>query len=105
MISLLTEQTKHSFWKVAKVVELIPSRDGKICSVKLKVATENRTAHSIRSLQCLVLLEVKSNVDENRISGDESLSLYCNESNTDHEQTGPRKPAAVIGELIRKDML
>ena len=50
-------------------------------------------------------LEVKSNVDENRISGDENLSLYCNESNTDHEQTRPRKPAAVIGELIRKDML
>ena len=105
IVIVKNEQTKRSFWKVAKVVELIPSRDGKIRSVKLKVATENGTTYLVRPLQCLVPLEVKSNVDEKRVSGNNNVSLDFNESNSDHEQTRPRRTAAVIGELIRKDML
>ena len=105
IVIVKNEQTKRSFWKVAKVVELIPSRDGKIRSVKLKVATENGTTYLERPLQCLVPLEVKSNVDEKRVSGNNNVSLDFNESNSDHEQTRPRRTAAVIGELIRKDML
>ena len=105
IVIVKNEQTKRSFWKVAKVIELIPSRDSKIRSVKLKVATENGTTHLVRPLQYLVPLEVKSNVDEKRVSGNNNVSLDFNESNSDHEQTRPRRTAAVIGELIRKDML
>ena len=97
LVIVKNDQTKRSFWKIRRVLELVPSKDGKIRSVKIKVAADNGTTIAVHPLEYLVLLEGKSS---------ENLNVEQSQSveKIDHAATTrPRRTAAVIGELVRKD--
>ena len=50
---------KRTFWKLAKVEELLPGRDGQIRSAKVKVASKDRKPQVLRRvIQDLIPLEV-----------------------------------------------
>ena len=100
LVIVNNEQTKRSFWKIGKIIELFPSKDGKVRSVKLKVATDNGTTILVRPLQYLVPLEIEA--CEETCTVEQSR----NEENIDHAATTrPRRTAALIGELVRQDRL
>ena len=59
MVILKDDTTKRLFWKLAIVEELLPGRDGKIRSVKVKVSNPSRTSTMLHhSIQHLVPLEI-----------------------------------------------
>ena len=59
MVILKDDTTKRLFWKLAIVEELLPGRDGKIRSVKVKVSNPSGTSTMLcRSIQHLLPLEI-----------------------------------------------
>ncbi len=59
---LKNDKTKRRFWKVCKVVELLPGRDGKIRAAKVEVVSDEGGGKKVfkRSLPFLIPLELSS---------------------------------------------
>ena len=56
-----SDSTKTAFWKLARVEELLVSKDGKVCAARVKVANSERNPIWIRRvIQHLIPLEVTS---------------------------------------------
>ena len=106
LVIVKNEQTKRSFWKIGKIIELVPNKDGKVRSVKLKVATDNGTTILVRPLQYIVPLEIEACEETCTVEQNRNVKESRNEENIDHTATTrPGRTAALIGELIRQDRL
>ena len=105
MVILKNENTKRCFWKTCKVVELIKGKDNVFRAAKIRVAIEKGTTVLSRPLRLLIPLEIscapaevlavenpgKSGMDV--VNPSTGISTYCR----------PRRNAAIIGEILRKD--
>ena len=105
MVILKNENTKRCFWKTCKVVELIKGKDNVVRAAKIRVPTEKGTTVLSRPLRLLIPLEIscapaevlavenpgKSGMDV--VNPGTGISTNCR----------PRRNAAIIGELLRKD--
>ena len=100
VVVLKDEQTKRAFWKIAIIEELIVSRDDNIRAAKVRVATNRGTSILTRSLKHLVPLEISCNANVIIPKPPESQEpIVPTVSNIDR----PRRNAAIIGELNRRD--
>ncbi|GFS86036.1 DUF5641 domain-containing protein [Nephila pilipes] len=67
------DNKKHLFWPIAKIIELIPGRDGEIRTVRLK------TQHGsvIRPVQRIFPLEIQAIANNDKELKGESISVKC----------------------------
>ena len=108
VVVLKDDQTKRQFWKLARIEELIVGRDGNIRAAKVRVPNEKGTSLLTRHLKHLVPLEVQSrNRVANPINEQQGTAepVKVQETVVDNSSCSgrPRRNAAVIGELRRKD--
>ena len=88
-------------WKLAKVQELIPGADGKIRSAIVKVSSsDKRPIYLRRVAQHLIPIEVKANQEE---KGNDQVPAVDPITPTAQEYARPRRNAAVIGEIVRRE--
>ncbi|GFT10479.1 DUF5641 domain-containing protein [Nephila pilipes] len=87
------DNKKRLFWPLAKIIELIPERDGKIRTVKLK--TQHGTV--LRPIQRIYPLEIysKESVD-GKLGGEESNSNNV----TDNENNVASADAVIVRKFI-----
>ena len=93
---LKNDSTNRIHWKIARVEELIPGADGKVCAAIVKVGNKDkRPTYLKRVIQHLIPIEVKSstNIEEAWPVADVA-----------NQGVRPRRTAAVIGELSRRQM-
>ena len=100
MVILKNENTKHCLWETYKVVELIHGRDNVI-----RVPTEKGTTILSRPLGLLIPLEISCAdaeilTTENPGKSGKDMVNSGTGSNVNYR---PRRNAAIIGEICRKD--
>ena len=111
LVILGNENTKRSFWKVCRVEELLKDRDGNIRTAKIIVPTDKGNVQFIRPLKYLVPIEVSS---KQSINSEAFAKRFAAPARTAKSQTSaseaqktplnrPRRNAAVVGELVRRD--
>ena len=89
------DSTNRAFWKLGKVEELIPGKDGNVRAAVVKGANNSgRPSHLRRVVQHLVPIEVKV----------QSESTATNEAQPTNQVTRPRRVAAVNGEALRREL-
>lgn len=97
IVLLKNDSTSRVFWKIGKVEELIPGKDGEVRAAVVKVGNSSkRPALLRRPLQQLIPIEVKvpalvqpegTQADETRVTNDTAR---------------PRRTAAIVGEINRQ---
>ena len=96
MVILKSDQTSRSFWKVAKVEELIPGKDDVVRSARVCIINDGGKRTILRRpVQHLIPLEVRS--QSSTTEEDVQPSAVTNER--------PRRKAAEMCEAARKDFL
>ena len=109
VVLLKDDKSARSLWKLAKIEELIPSRDNEIRVAKVRVVNSDkgRSVMLRRPLQHLIPLEIPpppkeddqvSAVKEPTVPGQPHPLV-----STTRKDERPRRNAAVIGEMLRKD--
>eukprot|EP00795_Rhopilema_esculentum_P014998 gene14998-6151_t len=105
VVLLKNEQTKRCFWKMGKITELLPGKDGYVRAARLEIPTETGGKRVFtRSIKHLIPLElhVGKNIEES--SNNEDMHL-CKISELPQKDTQtldrPRRNVAIIGELNR----
>ena len=101
VVILKDDQTKHQFWKLARIEELIIGKDGNIRAAKVRVPNVKGTSLLTRHLKHLVPLEVQH---RNRVVNPSEAKQETVVNNS-ISNCRPRRNAAVIGEIRRKDNL
>ena len=106
------DSTKRAFWKIARVEELLESKDGRIRAARVKVANAERNPVSLRRvIQHLVPLEVKAErvnadaEDADKVTTDQPGQLEVDHLNNDevtNQEVRPRRKAALRGEEHRR---
>lgn len=100
IVLLKLDSTTRCYWKLAKVEELISGNDGKIRAAVVKVASsDKRPVYLRRVVQHLIPIEVKA---DNKVTQPPAPQATVDE--TVRENGRPRRNAAVIGEISRRDM-
>lgn len=100
IVLLKNDSTTRCYWKLAKVEELISGNDGKIRAAVVKVASsDKRPVYLRRVVQHLIPIEVKA---DNKVTQPPAPQATVDE--TVRENGRPRRNAAVIGEISRRDM-
>ena len=88
LVLLKNDSTSKAFWKLGKVKELIPGKDGNVRAAVVKVANNSGClSHLRRVVRHLVPIEVKV----------QSESTTTNEAQPTNQVTRPRCVAAVNG--------
>ena len=103
IVILKNDSTSRNFWKLAKIVELLPGRDGAIRSAVVKVGSDTRKPVLLkRVIQQLIPIEVRYN--ENQIADDSSKRNIDRTGNDDEEEQNslPRRISAIVGEARRR---
>ncbi len=108
IVLMKNEQTKRCFWKMGKITELLPGKDGNVRAARLEIPLENGGKRIFtRSIQHLVPLEihVDRDVEESAKQKDTQLRQRSEPSQARETQqcVRPRRSAAVVGELLRRD--
>ena len=102
IVILKNDSTSRNFWKLAKIEELLPGRDGTIRSAVVKVANDTRKPVLLkRVVQQLIPIEVRS--DEATIM--DECEEEKNETTTGNEEKlnhRPRRTTAIAGEARRR---
>ena len=105
VVLLKDEQSKRSFWKLCKVIELIVGADGSVRSAKIQVGGSKGKIFR-RPLKLLIPLEISSkdhstSADANK---DNVMNATPEQGSTQHcDSIRPRRTAALVGELLRRD--
>ena len=108
IVVVKSDSTKRAFWKLARVEELLISKDGKIRAARVKVANSERNPTCIRRvIQHLIPLEIASS---NEVSTEtveeppkaEEPSEIKDENRESTNDARPRRRAAVQGEALRR---
>ena len=101
VVILKGEGTARCFWKMAKVINLMPGSDGKIRAAEVSVLNDDSKQGITklrRPLQLLIPTEIRSNVREQVVNATE-----VKKSDTEVNPERPRRTAAIIGEILRKE--
>ena len=89
---LRKDSSRRAFWKLGKVEELIPGKDGEVRAAVVKVGRNLRHPALLRrAMQHLILIEIKADPEE--IAPDVTRTLI--------DIVRPRCTAAVVGEINR----
>ena len=101
IVILKNDSTSRNFWRLAKIEELLPGRDGTIRSAVVKVASDTRKPVLLkRVIQQLIPIEVRSDEATIMDEGEEEK----NETTTGNEEKlnhRPRRTTAIAGEAKR----
>ena len=109
VVLLKDDKSARSLWKLAKIVELIPSWDNEIRATKVRVVNsdEGRSVMLRRPLQHLIPLEIPPPAkEEDQVSAVKEPTVTKQPHPlvpTTRKDERPRRNAAVIGEMLRKD--
>ena len=104
IVILKNDSTSRAFWKLGKVEQLIPGRDGKVRSAIIKVSSNNgKTQLLKRVIQHLVPIEVRPESNNSQVQRPPSTQLQERHSNSTNQR--PRRNAAIQGELSRRQLL
>ena len=106
VVILKNDTSNRMFWKLAKVEELLPGKDGNIRAAIIKVSSADRIPRLLkRSVKHLFPLEVNSNDDINQIEeygAEPTSSSPVRDTLNTSANTRPRRNAAMRGELMRR---
>ena len=112
IVLVKSDSTKRAFWKIARVEELLESKDGRIRAARVKVANVKRNPVSLRRvIQHLVPLEVKAErvnadaEDADKVTTDQPGQLevdHLNNHEVTNQEVRPRRKAALRGEERRR---
>ena len=98
---LKNDSTKRIFWKLARVEELIPGADGTVRAGIVKVGSDDkRPSYLWRVVQHLIPIEVKS-IENNEVTQLDGNPVPDQAVRHDNR---PRRNAAVVGEINRREM-
>jgi hypothetical protein len=108
IVVLKNDSSPRVFWKLARVMELIRSKDNEIRAAKIRVVnSEGKKVTDLRRpVQHLVPLEVRTGPDSTNTDppdADQTSPPISPSENEDSTQKRSRRTAAVIGELLRRD--
>ena len=112
IVVLKDENTKRSFWKLAKVEELLKGRDGNVRTAKVKVPTDKGNKILIRPLRHLIPIELnskqsidnKANARYGTAEAPKDITGSASAAASSPLSSRPWRNAAVVGDLIRKYM-
>ncbi|CAB4038011.1 Hypothetical predicted protein, partial [Paramuricea clavata] len=106
MVILRNDNSRRTFWKLAKVEMLLPSSDGTVRSAKVMVNGESGKWITLRRpIQYLIPLEVQASATD-----DSCVQSRADQQNTeikDNDQLQrrtPRRKAAVVCEIVRRQL-
>jgi hypothetical protein len=104
IVVLKNDLTSRTFWKLARVTELIRSKDGVIRAAKVCVVNsgKGRASELRRPIQHLIPLELRLSPDAEDV--DPPVCHGVTDEGKSSSQR-PRRNAAVIGELLRRDQV
>ena len=113
IVLVKSDSTKRAFWNLARVEELLVSKDGQIRAARVKVANGERNPVCLRRvIQHLVPLEIRSadegiadSEEEDKVTTDQPRELEVNNLNNDEAVNNdgrPRRKAALRGEELRR---
>ena len=108
IVLLKDDKSARSLWKLAKIEELIPSRDNEIRAAKVRVVNsdEGRSVLSRRPLQHLIPLEIHPTPKEDQVSEKKKNTAGELPQPTDvmaRKDGRSRRNALIIGEMLRKN--
>ena len=101
LVLLKNDSTSRAFWKLGKVEELIPGRDGNVRAAVVKVGSDSgHVSHLRRVVQQLVPIEVKVQPEATCTPGCTATS----EVRAVNQNARPRRAAAATGEALRREL-
>ena len=109
---LKDDQTKRTFWKICKVIELISGTDGNSRAAKIQVVADKGKRIFIRPLKLLVPLEVTQPTQADAANAAPVASNSSSHAfvptvakiSSVHMSNRPKRNAAIIGEIRGKDV-
>ena len=109
VVVLKNDSSPRVFSKLAKVTEILRSHDGIIRAAKVRVLnSDGKVSELRRPIQHLISLELQTNPEpDTDIVPDTTPNVSKEESETDSYDELPRRSrrtAAIIGDLLRKNM-
>ena len=107
IVLLMDEESKRSFWKQCKFVELIVGADGNIRSAKVQVGGSKGKIFR-RPLKLLIPLEISSkdystSANASKNNARDAMPQQGSPQHCVARSTRPKRIAAVVGELFRRD--
>ena len=101
LVLLKNDSTSRAFWKLGKVEELIPGRDGNVRAAVVKVGSDSgHVSHLRRVVQKLVPIEVKVQPEATCTQGCTATSEF----RAVNQNARPRRAAAATGEALRREL-
>lgn len=107
VVIVKADLTPRSFWRLAKVEELLPGADGKVRAAQLRISGDNGKVYTTRrAVQHLVPIEVRRSTEAK--SDDAPTTTDKQSGEEEHpvvplvNSGRPRRTAAVIGEMTRR---
>ena len=101
VVILKGDSTNRMFWKLAKVEELLPGRDGLVRAAIVKVANSDQKPRLIRrSVKHLFPIEVNALDDES--ASTEGRETACTPTAECTLNTRTRRNAAILADILRK---
>ncbi len=105
VVILKNDQTKRQFWKLCKVIEVIKGADSKVRAAKVQL--EGKKVFQ-RPLQHLIPIEIACKHESKQAANDKvekgSLRSDADSCTPSRLRCTPRRNAAVVGELVRRDL-
>ena len=103
IVILKQESSNRMFWKLAKVEELLPGRDGTVRSAIVKVAnTDKNPCFMRRSVKHLFPIEVNAKLDEDEVNREVTNTLHAPQVNCADQNTRPHRNAAIVADILRR---
>ena len=104
IVLLKDDNTPRIFWKFTVVQELIKGKDGHVRNTKVKVLNNSgKPVLLTRSISHLIPLEVHSTLNSTSCKKKQSVISDVEKRETDNFGDRPRRTAATIGELLRRE--
>ena len=106
IVLIKNEQTKRSFWKLGKIVELFPGTDGSIRSAKVQIVNDQGkygTQVLNRPLKLLVPLEIRAPAQAPLPQASAQITQAQPKPVSETPVAKLRRSAAVISDIRRKD--
>ena len=104
------EQVQRAFWKLCKVVEQIVGPDGSFRSARVEVTSKEKGKTILtRSLKYLIPMEIRSQPPlhdsqlTDRAGAKAQPPVQASSQQAAKPHSRPRRKAAVIGEICRRD--
>jgi hypothetical protein len=101
VVIVKNESTPRAFWRLARVEQLLPGKDGKIRSAVIKPGGGNAST-TRRPIELLIPIEVKSSTPE-IVSNKDEAAAEKDAAGDEPPEGRSRRTAAVVGEMKRRD--